>query len=95
MKPSEMVAAICDELEVPQAQLKSRRRTQYICDARHLCWYYLRERYGMSYCEIRDRFNMACHVSVMRGVQRIQGGGDQLIRWKMKQVERRIGAREV
>lgn len=48
---------------------KSRRRAHV--DARHATFWLLREKLGLSFPDIADVMNMACHTSVMHGVDRV------------------------
>jgi chromosomal replication initiation ATPase DnaA len=93
MKPSDVIRAVCAELEVDRAELEGRTRQQYAVDARHIAWWLLAQLFGMPAIEIQRRFGLSSGT-VFHGLRRVEDGKERSLHFKLRQVEARLKTEE-
>ena len=91
MKPSEVLALVCDELEIAPINLTGKRRFRCISDARWIVSAIWRNHYGMTLEEIAARLKKD-HGSICHGIKRVREAAkyDSALSRKIERVEKRL-----
>lgn len=91
MKPSELIALVCDELEISPENLTGKRRFRCVSEARWITAAVLREHLGMTIAEIGARLRVD-HTAVSYGLRKIREAGEcnKALARKMERVERSL-----
>jgi chromosomal replication initiator protein len=69
--PSSIIAAVCNQLEVDQVSISSKKRDRNLTYARHLAMYLLRGHLAMSYTAIAHLMGKKDHSTVMHACRQI------------------------
>jgi chromosomal replication initiation ATPase DnaA len=91
MKPSDVITAVCDELNISKRLLVSKRRIQDLVEARWIVAYHLRRLFLLTYEEIGLLMNRS-HAAFFFGLQRVRDlrEVDKQFAEKFNRVERRL-----
>ena len=70
-KYKQVISAVCDYFNLSEAEIKTKSRKTIYAKPRHICYWYLRELYGLRLVDIGDMFDRN-YTSVISGIQVVQ-----------------------
>lgn len=76
-RPSDIIAAVCDVMDLPERVVLGRRRSYRVALARHIAAYLMRQHCRMGLTEIARQLNRRDHTTAFHAIRRIKSGIDK------------------